>query len=134
MCLIIPSMSPGTVQPLPELFLERMQRLLGDEYAAFAAALEQSPVSALRVNTLKLNPTQFHTISPFALGDPVPWCDSAFIIPNSDFSFGKHPYHLAGLYYLQDPSAMSPAELLMGAPFDLPGGCAALLPASAKGM
>jgi NOL1/NOP2/sun family putative RNA methylase len=89
-----------------------MSRLLGDEYAAFAAALEGKPVSGLRVNTLKLTAHQFQAISPFFLGNLVPWCDSAFIIPISDFSFGKHPYHLAGLYYLQDPSAMSAAALL----------------------
>jgi NOL1/NOP2/sun family putative RNA methylase len=127
-------MSPESIQPLPAQFLERMQRLLGDEYAAFAAALEQSPVSALRVNTLKINPAQFQTISPFALGEAVPWCDSAFIIPTSDFSFGKHPYHLAGLYYLQDPSAMSPAELLMSAPFDQQAGSNSLQHTSAKSM
>jgi 16S rRNA C967 or C1407 C5-methylase (RsmB/RsmF family)/NOL1/NOP2/fmu family ribosome biogenesis protein len=64
----------------------------------------------------------------------VKWCDSAFIIPTSDFSFGKHPYHLAGLYYLQDPSAMSPAELLMGAPYRAQAGPVPLRPAAAKGM
>jgi len=134
MCLIIPAMPSNSIQPLPLLFLERMQRLLGDEYDAFAAALEQSPVSGLRVNTLKLSPTQFQAISPFALGDAVPWCSSAFIIPTSDFSFGKHPYHLAGLYYLQDPSAMAPAELLMGTPFNLQVGSISLQPVSAKVM
>jgi len=127
-------MPPDSIQPLPALFLERMQRLLGDEYAAFAASLEQSPVSGLRVNTLKLSPQKFQTISPFSLGEAVPWCDSAFIIPASDFSFGKHPYHLAGLYYLQDPSAMSPAELLMGAPYGLQSSSFSLHPASARGM
>jgi NOL1/NOP2/sun family putative RNA methylase len=127
-------MPSETIYPLPALFLERMQRLLGDEYADFAAALEGKPVSGLRVNTLKLAAAQFPTITPYALGDAVPWCDSAFIIPTSDSSFGKHPYHLAGLYYLQDPSAMAPAELLMGAPFGLQGDPAALHPASAKGL
>src|SRR5664280_2099287 len=138
-------MSPDPLQPLPHLFLDRMRILLGDEYDAFAAALEQSPVSGLRVNTLKLSAAQFQTISPFALGEPVPWCDSAFtfstshtpnpstrtVITVSDKSLqepggreagsrepGRHPYHLAGLYYLQDPSAMSAAELLMCAPYD----------------
>ena len=127
-------MPPDSIQPLPELFLERMQRLLGDEYAAFAAALEQSPVSGLRVNTLKLSAPRFQALSPFALGQAVSWCSSAFIIPTSDFSFGKHPYHLAGLYYMQDPSAMAPAELLMSAPFDPQAGPGSLHPASAKGM
>ena len=127
-------MSPDPLQPLPLLFLDRMRIMLGDEYDAFAAALKQSPVSGLRVNTLKLSAAQFQRISPFALGEPVPWCNSAFIIPASEFSFGKHPYHLAGLYYLQDPSAMSPAELLMCAPYDLQAGSISLHPASADGM
>jgi NOL1/NOP2/sun family putative RNA methylase len=105
-------MPPKPAPPIPTLFLQRMKRLLGDEYAAFAAALEDKPVSGLRVNTLKLSAAQFQTITPYPIGDPVAWCDSAFIIPTSDFSFGKHPYHLAGLYYLQDPSAMSAATLL----------------------
>jgi len=140
-------MSPDSTQPLPALFLERMSRLLGDEYAAFAAALEQSPVSGLRVNTLKLSAQQFQTISPFALGDAVPWCDSAFTLSHSlapnpfpggkregAREPGKHPYHMAGLYYLQDPSAMAPAELLMSAPFDFQAGPVSDHSATAKGM
>ena len=115
--------------PIPPLFLERMQRLLGDEYPAFAAALQEQPVSGLRVNTLKLSAEEFLKISPFPLGERVAWCDSAFTLtpaplpsltpnPSPDGRGegvrepGKHPYHLAGLYYLQDPSAMAPAELL----------------------
>lgn len=98
--------------PIPPLFLERMAHLLGHDFPAFAAALEDEPVHGLRVNTLKLSPGDFQRISPFALGDGVPWCPSAFILPDPDSSPGRHPYHLAGLYYLQDPSAMSAAELL----------------------
>jgi NOL1/NOP2/sun family putative RNA methylase len=104
---------PGNMNPpIPGAFLERMHKLLGEEFPTFEAALEQAPVSGLRVNTLKLSPSEFQKISPGELGQPVPWCPSAFLLPDSDFSFGRHPYHLAGLYYLQDPSAMAPAELL----------------------
>jgi 16S rRNA C967 or C1407 C5-methylase (RsmB/RsmF family)/NOL1/NOP2/fmu family ribosome biogenesis protein len=134
-------MSPNPMPPIPALFLERMKRLLGDEFAAFATALEENPVSGLRVNTLKLAPEEFRVLSPFRLGERVEWCDSAFTLnPNPGASAqegrargsplrasptpsssgrgepkgepGKHPYHLAGLYYLQDPSAMSAAPLL----------------------
>ena len=75
----------------------------------------------LRVNTLKLAPEEFYRISPFPLGEKIEWCESAFNLlqtpPASKKSPslpepGKHPYHLAGLYYLQDPSAMAAAELL----------------------
>ena len=112
---------PATV-PIPTLFLERMSRLLGDQYAAFAAALEGEPVSGLRVNTLKIGVEEFRKISPIPLGERVPWCNFAFsLTPLSSPHFeemggqrgaGLHPYHLAGLYYLQDPSAMSAATLL----------------------
>jgi NOL1/NOP2/sun family putative RNA methylase len=102
-----------------------MSRLLGSEFPAFAEALTQDPVRGLRVNTLKLSVDEFRKISPFPLGDKVTWCDSAFSLlyaPHSSnetresIEPGKHPFHLAGLYYLQDPSAMSAAELLCPQP------------------
>ncbi len=98
--------------PIPTLFLERMKNLLDEnEFPAFAEALNAVPKSGLRVNTLKLTPEQFMAVSPFSLGERVPWCPSAFSLSGEDRP-GLHPYHMAGLYYLQDPSAMSPAELL----------------------
>lgn len=102
--------------PIPALFLERMSHLLGAEYDEFAASLEESPVSGLRVNTLKLTTQDFSQFSPFPLAENIPWCNSAFRLPPSEISAGQHPYHRAGLYYLQDPSAMSPAELLAPQP------------------
>jgi NOL1/NOP2/sun family putative RNA methylase len=112
-------MSPNTPE-IPALFLERMSRLLGDEYPAFVESLNAAPQSGLRVNTLKLTPDQFREIAPFPLGEPVPWCGSAFNMPErgTSTSPGLHPYHNAGLYYMQDPSAMSPAELLFSPPLD----------------
>ncbi len=97
--------------PLPAPFLERMKNFLGEEFPAFAESLNAVPQSGLRVNTLKLTPEQFKAISPFRLGESVPWCPAAFTL-DGEARPGLHPYHLAGLYYLQDPSAMSPAELL----------------------
>jgi len=92
-----------------------MTHFLGDEFPAFAEALTHDPVRGLRVNTLKLSAGEFQKISPFQLGEKVAWCDSAFSLPPTPPDGkepGKHPFHLAGLYYLQDPSAMSAAELL----------------------
>jgi NOL1/NOP2/sun family putative RNA methylase len=107
---------------IPQPFLERMSRYLGDEYEAFARSLDQAPRTGLRVNTLKLSPEDFQGISAFALGEKVDWCPSAFHLPPpvsirvAGASPGLHPHHLAGLYYLQDPSAMAPAELLAPRP------------------
>jgi NOL1/NOP2/sun family putative RNA methylase len=97
--------------PIPALFLERMSHYLGDEYAAFASALEGEPVSGLRVNTLKIPVGKFQEMVAFPLGTPVPWCQEGFLLEGEEKP-GKNPWHLAGLYYLQDPSAMAPAVLL----------------------
>ena len=92
-----------------------MADYLGDEFDQFAKSLQEAPRSGLRVNTLKSSPEQFRSISPFALGEKVPWAPSAFLL-ESEEKPGKHPFHQAGLYYLQDPSAMAPAELLAPQP------------------
>ncbi|HEX7974488.1 MAG TPA: RsmF rRNA methyltransferase first C-terminal domain-containing protein [Anaerolineales bacterium] len=105
---------------LPPAFLERMQRLLGNEYPEFFDSYAQPPTSGLRVNSLKLSAQDFQSLSPFSL-QPVPWCPAGFMIGGQPAAAGypapgKHHYHAAGLYYLQDPSAMAAAELLAPQP------------------
>ena len=105
---------------LPPLFLERMQRLFGADQAAFGAFLEsyRQPSSAgLRVNTLKISPQRWAAMSPFGL-QPVDWCPEGFLRPepgasdSPQASPGKHPFHQAGLFYLQDVAAMAPVAIL----------------------
>ena len=103
-----------SIPDLPQQYLERMQRLLGDEFGAFVSSYTQSPQIGLRVNLLKISPTQFRELYPYKL-DPIPWSPSGFRLLDLDqgqITPGKHPYHAAGLYYLQEPSAMLVAELL----------------------
>jgi NOL1/NOP2/sun family putative RNA methylase len=95
---------------IPPAFIDRMERLLGDGSTTFLEALEGSPQSGLRVNTLKLNPARFLELVDFDL-TPLPWSPEGFSLP-TDHDTGKHPYHAAGLYYLQDPSAMAVAAAL----------------------
>lgn len=92
---------------LPPAFVERMRVLLGDEAEAFFASYERPATSGLRVNTLKVTPDAFRTLSPWPL-EPLTWSDDGFLI-GDDARAGKHPYHAAGLYYLQEPSAMAVA-------------------------
>ena len=102
---------------LPVPFVQRMRALLGAEADAFLAALEQPSRAGLRVNTLKLTPYRLLDLLPSSLA-PLPWCPTGFLI-ESDEPLGKHPYHAAGLYYLQEPSAMAVAEALAPRPGDL---------------
>ncbi|MCS7281875.1 MAG: RsmB/NOP family class I SAM-dependent RNA methyltransferase [Anaerolineae bacterium] len=96
---------------LPSLFLQRMAGWLGPEFGPFLEALTASPTVGLRVNTLKISPQDFATRSPFPL-EPVPWCPEGFVVTDREARPGTHPYHEAGLYYLQDPSAMAAGVLL----------------------
>ena len=91
---------------LPIEFSERMKRLLKNEYDAFVAALQsESDVKGLRVNTRKVSVDAFLQNAPFSLS-PIPYIEGGFIV-GEEARAGKHPYHHAGAYYLQDPGAMS---------------------------
>lgn len=101
---------------LPTPFLERLQSLLNAEaMAAFLQAMAQPPTVGLRVNPLKISPQAFRQRVEWPL-DPVPWCPEGFRLLDPDVRPGKHPYHAAGLYYIQEPSAMAPAALLAPQP------------------
>ncbi len=96
---------------LPEEFRERMRTMLGDEYADFETSMDKSPVfTGLRINTLKEGAAEA-LIRTLNYPKRVPWCESGFYTDKTRIS-GNHPYHLAGLFYFQEPSAMSAAEAL----------------------
>ena len=100
----------------PEAFLRRMEQMLGEEFGEFLTALEQEPYQALRLNSLKKDvngqsATRVLTQNTFAHLTPVPWAENGYYY-TSDDQPGRHPYHEAGLYYIQEPSAMAPVEFL----------------------
>lgn len=95
---------------LPDEFLGRMQKLLGDEYPAFLDTFELERYYGLRVNTIKISPEEFQAKVPFDL-KPIPWVEEGFYYSEEDEP-GKHQFHSAGLYYIQEPSAMAPGALL----------------------
>ncbi len=98
--------------PLPQAFVHRMQALLPPEEAqAFLRALRGRPYVGLRVNTLKIAVEDFLRLAPWPL-TPVPWCPEGFVLEDPAARPGTHPYHAAGLFYIQDPTAMAPAALL----------------------
>ena len=95
---------------LPIDFEERMKQMLGEEYPAFEASYEKEKFQALRLNPLKGNKDTFVEKSIFSL-TPVPWEENGFYYTSEDTP-GKHPYHEAGVYYIQEPSAMAPVPFL----------------------
>ena len=120
---------------LPELFLNRMQKLMGEEYEVFLTGFEKEKYQALRLNGLKKHSSGrtaadlagvrgesqlqkgigekdrgIQPAFPAALS-PVPWAQNGYYYEKEDQP-GKHPYHEAGVYYIQEPSAMAPVTLL----------------------
>lgn len=91
---------------LPEAFLRRMQQQLGAEYTDYLASLERPRAVALRFNPLKgeIPPLPF-------VGSQVPWEPMGFYY-DPEARPGLHPFHEAGVYYLQEASAMSAVALL----------------------
>ncbi|AJS59410.1 RsmB/NOP family class I SAM-dependent RNA methyltransferase [Paenibacillus sp. IHBB 10380] len=95
---------------LPLIFKERMQSILKDEYDTFLQSYDQTPTGGIRVNTLKISVADLLKLTPFKL-QSIPWCPSGFYT-EAGARPGLHPYYHAGLYYIQEPSAMAPVELL----------------------
>ena len=93
------------MKALPEQFIERMRRELGDDFPRFIACYDEPPKRGLRVNTLRLSPEAFSAISPLPL-EPTGILPEGFVALDAE-GVGRHPYHAAGLFYMQEPSAMS---------------------------
>ena len=91
---------------LPQEFLDRIKVQLGDEYAAFLESLERPRAVALRFNPLKGEKPEL----PF-VKEPVPWEPMGYYY-DPEARPGLHPFHEAGVYYLQEASAMSAVALL----------------------
>ena len=124
---------------LPENFLIRMKKMLGEEeYEDFLKSYEKPRTFGLRLNTAKISPEEFERLVPFPV-TPIPWIENGYFYP-ADIRPSKCPLYQAGLYYLQEPSAMTPASCLEIKPGDLvldlcaaPGGKATALGAALKG-
>lgn len=99
---------------LPAAYRDRTRTLLGPDADAFLAGYDRPPVAGLRVNPAKIGLDELRCRTGWRL-DPVPWClGGAYVDPAE--RAGSHPYHAAGLYYLQEPSAMAVAGTMRVSP------------------
>jgi len=126
-------------QKLPAAFIDQMKRLLGEEgFSNYLKALDQSVTKALRINLLRC-PDGKAPCAIEGLGEEVPWARGAYFV-EGDARPGLSPLHEGGLYYLQEPSALSSASVLDAKPgervLDLcaaPGGKSTQLAAMMQG-
>ena len=95
---------------LPEDFKKRMQSMLLDQYDVFLQSYEGKTYRSLRMNPLKGDTKEGVKKLPFDL-TPVGWEENGYYY-GEDSKAGKHPYHDAGVYYIQEASAMVPVVLL----------------------
>ena len=98
------------MEKLPQNYLEEIKDLFKDSYEDYLATMSSIQMNGLRINTGKISVDDFLKISPFEL-EPIPWTDDGFYFKEEDRP-AKHPYYYAGLYYIQEPSAMLPAQIL----------------------
>ncbi len=96
---------------LPIRFEDRMRRLLGEEYEEYLQCYSKPHFGGLRVNTLKLSTEEFERLCPFSIRR-IPWVPNGYYYDTEEEQPARHPYYYAGLYYIQEPSAMTPASLL----------------------
>ena len=111
---------------LPLEFEKRMRSILGEEYDALASELENGrPERSFRVNTVKISAKDFEQKNPFS-SSFIPFIEGGYYFDEE--KIGNHPYHCAGMIYVQDPAAMS----VVGA-VDIPDGAHVLDMCSAPG-
>lgn len=96
---------------LPKRYCEYMKELLGEEYNEYIGSLSERACTAFRVNTGKISVEQWKERNPFSVTE-IPWTENGFYYDGEKASLSKHPYYYAGLYYIQEPSAMIPASVL----------------------
>lgn len=98
----------------PAEFTARMQKLLKNEYTDFINGFEKQENRSLRVNTLKGDRERFLQVSPFTL-EPVAWEKNGFYYGEEERP-GRHLFHEAGVYYIQEASAMLPVSCMEAKP------------------
>ena len=123
-----------------EYFEARERALLGERYERLYAAPQETAARGVTVSALRTTPEEFAARADFPLR-PSPFCKAAFVVECPDFKPGRHPYHHAGVFYSQEPSASSAAPLLGVRPgmrvLDLcaaPGGKSSQLAAALRGQ
>ena len=97
---------------LPLEYINNMKKQLDDEYPLYLESFNKKRFYGLRVNTSKISVEEFIRICPFKI-EPIEWIENGFYYDGENIQPAKHPFYNAGLYYLQEPSAMTPANRII---------------------
>ena len=87
-----------------------MKNMLGEQFEAFMKSYEKTRNNGLRINRLRTNSQGFMDKAPFEV-EPAPWISGGFFYSH-EIRAAAHPYYNAGVYYIQEPSAQTPADRL----------------------
>ncbi len=101
---------------LPIDFINRMEQDLGPDFHAFLRSYEENKISALRFNPIKADDKAVDKMASVLTGK-VDWSKNGYYY-DEESRPGLHPYHAAGVYYIQDASAQLPVEMLAPVPGD----------------
>lgn len=95
---------------LDNKFLDNMKYILGNEYDDYINSFNNTFHRGLRANTLKISKEDLKKILCDEF-ESINWCDDGMYF-KSTFRPAKSYYYNAGLFYIQEPSAMAPVEIL----------------------
>lgn len=94
-----------------EFFEQRERKLLGERYETLYSAPSKTAARGVTVNLLRCTPEWFAAHAGLAVS-PSPFCSAGLLIEDPAVKLGRHPYHHAGAFYSQEPSASAPAAML----------------------
>lgn len=101
---------------LPQAYLDNIKELIPEDFERFIKSYEVPPVKGIRFNQKKARPDTIRLLAEEWNLEPVRWCETGFYYEN--VRPGLSPYHDAGLFYIQEPSAMSVVEAANIGAFD----------------
>ena len=119
---------------LPEAFVKRMGEQLGEELPSFLREMEKPSVRGIRMNPSRTGGAPFRDAK-----GKIAWCGDGWELAD-DSPAGVTAAHEAGAFYLQEPGAMIPAEVMAARPGEIildlcaaPGGKSTQMGAAMKG-
>lgn len=97
---------------MPKEFFEQRERaLLGERYETLYSAPSKTAARGMTVNLLRCTPEWFADHAGLAVSLS-PFCSAGLLIEDPAVKLGRHPYHHAGAFYSQEPSASAPTAML----------------------